>query len=68
MFFCLTDSYTANGTVKGTLTGGGAEIVSTTKKVMGIFQAIGNIAFAYSYSQILIEIQVCTNAFLCIVI
>ncbi|KAI5404939.1 Amino acid permease 3 [Lathyrus oleraceus] len=55
--FLVTAQVAANGTVKGTLTGGGAEIVSTTKKVMGIFQAIGNIAFAYSYSQILIEIQ-----------
>ncbi|XP_058786487.1 amino acid permease 3-like isoform X1 [Vicia villosa] len=55
--FLVTAQVAANGTVKGTLTGGGAEIVSTTKKVWGIFQAIGNIAFAYSYSQILIEIQ-----------
>ncbi|KAL5075153.1 hypothetical protein RYX36_014137 [Vicia faba] len=55
--FLVTFQVAVNGTVKGTVTGGGAEIVSTTKKVWGIFQALGNIAFAYSYSQILIEIQ-----------
>lgn len=31
--------------------------MSSTEKLWGIFQALGNIAFAYSYSQILIEIQ-----------
>lgn len=37
--------------------------MSTTDKVWGIFQALGNIAFAYSYAQILIEIQVHINTF-----
>ncbi|CAK8567964.1 unnamed protein product [Lathyrus sativus] len=46
-----------NGTFKGTVTGGSSGNVSTTEKVWGIFQALGNIAFAYSYAQILIEIQ-----------
>jgi hypothetical protein len=32
--------------------------VTKAQKLWGTFQALGNIAFAYSYSQILIEIQV----------
>jgi hypothetical protein len=32
--------------------------VTKAQKIWGTFQALGNIAFAYSYSQILIEIQV----------
>ncbi|KAK2445088.1 amino acid permease [Trifolium repens] len=46
-----------NGTFKGTITGGSSGTESTINKVWGIFQALGDIAFAYSYSQILIEIQ-----------
>ncbi|XLU68985.1 hypothetical protein S245_028038 [Arachis hypogaea] len=44
-----------NGTFKGTIAG--AEAETQAKKVWAIFQALGNIAFAYSYSNILIEIQ-----------
>ncbi|MED6149715.1 Amino acid permease 4 [Stylosanthes scabra] len=44
-----------NGTFKGTISG--AEAETHAKKVWAIFQALGNIAFAYSYSNILIEIQ-----------
>ncbi|XP_027367797.1 amino acid permease 3-like [Abrus precatorius] len=45
------------GSFKGTLTGVSIGTVTETQKVWGVFQALGNIAFAYSYSQILIEIQ-----------
>ncbi|KAK7350913.1 hypothetical protein VNO77_09962 [Canavalia gladiata] len=45
------------GTFKGTLTGVSIGTVTEAQKVWGVFQALGNIAFAYSYSQILIEIQ-----------
>ncbi|XP_020588040.1 amino acid permease 3-like [Phalaenopsis equestris] len=48
----------ANGGISGSLTGiriGGA--VTETKKVWRSLQAFGDIAFAYSYSLILIEIQ-----------
>ncbi|KAL9255053.1 Amino acid permease 3-like protein [Drosera capensis] len=52
-------AYTAeNGRIKGSLTGvsiSGA--VTEAKKIWWTFQALGDIAFAYSYSMILIEIQ-----------
>ncbi|XLT07054.1 hypothetical protein HN51_045803, partial [Arachis hypogaea] len=44
-----------NGTVMGTLAGAKGEL--PIDNVWGIFLALGNIAFAYSYSFILIEIQ-----------
>ncbi|XP_019416282.1 PREDICTED: amino acid permease 3-like [Lupinus angustifolius] len=43
-----------NRTFKGTLTG---VSFGDVRKVWGIFQGLGNIAFAYSFSMILIEIQ-----------
>ncbi|KAH9623675.1 hypothetical protein KSS87_000251 [Heliosperma pusillum] len=47
-----------NGKFKGTLTGISiGPGVSQTDKVWRSFQALGDIAFAYSYSMILIEIQ-----------
>ncbi|WVY91498.1 hypothetical protein V8G54_037012 [Vigna mungo] len=46
-----------NGMVKGSLTGVSIGAVSETQKIWRTFQALGNIAFAYSYSMILIEIQ-----------
>ncbi|CAK8567966.1 unnamed protein product [Lathyrus sativus] len=46
-----------NGSFKGSLTGVTVGTVTEAQKVWGVFQALGNIAFAYSYSQILIEIQ-----------
>ncbi|KAJ0976835.1 hypothetical protein J5N97_012309 [Dioscorea zingiberensis] len=45
----------ANGGVKGSLTGIGS--VTQMKKIRQILEALGNIAFAYYYSVILIEIQ-----------
>ncbi|KAJ1391506.1 Amino acid transporter, transmembrane domain [Sesbania bispinosa] len=45
------------GTIKGSLTGVTIGAVTKAQKVWGTFQALGDIAFAYSYSQILIEIQ-----------
>jgi amino acid permease len=52
----------ANGGIKGSLTGlsVGPEVTSM-QKVWRSLQAFGNIAFAYSYSIILIEIQVCLS-------
>ena len=48
----------ANGKVKGSLTGISIGAVTETQKIWRSFQALGDIAFAYSYSIILIEIQV----------
>lgn len=45
------------GTFKGSLTGVGIGTVTEAQKVWGVFQALGNIAFAYSYSFVLLEIQ-----------
>ncbi|TKY56115.1 Amino acid permease 3 [Spatholobus suberectus] len=46
-----------NGGVKGSLTGVSVGTVTESQKIWRSFQALGNIAFAYSYSMILIEIQ-----------
>ncbi|KAE9608958.1 hypothetical protein Lal_00020395 [Lupinus albus] len=46
-----------NKGVKGSLTGITVGSVTETEKVWRSFQALGDIAFAYSYSMILIEIQ-----------
>ncbi|OIW21574.1 hypothetical protein TanjilG_06351 [Lupinus angustifolius] len=46
-----------NRTFKGTLTGVRIGDVTKDQKIWGIFQGLGNIAFAYSFSMILIEIQ-----------
>ncbi|KAK7282261.1 hypothetical protein RIF29_10905 [Crotalaria pallida] len=46
-----------NGVFKGSLTGVSIGVVTKAEKVWGIFQALGDIAFAYSFSFILLEIQ-----------
>ncbi|KAK7282265.1 hypothetical protein RIF29_10911 [Crotalaria pallida] len=46
-----------NGVFKGSLTGVSIGVVTKAEKVWGIFQALGNIAFAYSFAFVLIEIQ-----------
>ncbi|ESQ31033.1 hypothetical protein EUTSA_v10011449mg [Eutrema salsugineum] len=46
-----------NKEIKGTLTGVSIGTVTPTDKVWRTFQSLGNIAFAYAYSMILIEIQ-----------
>ncbi|KAL0537837.1 hypothetical protein IC582_007832 [Cucumis melo] len=48
---------TANGKIGGSLTGIIIGTVTQTQKVWRSFQALGDIAFAYSYSIILIEVQ-----------
>jgi Transmembrane amino acid transporter protein len=48
----------ANGGIKGSLTGISIGVVTPMDKVWRSLQAFGDIAFAYSYSLILIEIQV----------
>lgn len=57
-FFNLVMVSSANGKVKGSLTGISIGAVTETQKIWRSFQALGDIAFAYSYSIILIEIQV----------
>lgn len=47
----------ANKTFKGSFTGISIGAVTETQKIWRSFQALGDIAFAYSYSIILIEIQ-----------
>ncbi|KAG8078683.1 hypothetical protein GUJ93_ZPchr0007g6268 [Zizania palustris] len=47
----------ANGGIKGSLTGISIGVVTPMDKVWRSLQAFGDIAFAYSYSLILIEIQ-----------
>ncbi|XP_078447488.1 amino acid permease 3-like isoform X2 [Wolffia australiana] len=47
----------ANGGFKGSLTGISVGPITQTEKIWRSFQAFGDIAFAYSYSMILIEIQ-----------
>lgn len=56
---CLLDFF-SHPHFKGTLLGSqmGASNVSLAPKLWSSFQALGNIAFAYSFSMILIEIQV----------
>ncbi|KAK2438854.1 Amino acid permease 2 [Trifolium repens] len=46
-----------NGIIKGSLTGINIGAVSETQKIWKTFQALGDIAFAYSYAVVLIEIQ-----------
>ncbi|KAH6833873.1 amino acid permease 3 [Perilla frutescens var. hirtella] len=46
-----------NGAIKGSLTGISIGAVTQTQKIWRSFQALGDIAFAYSFSIILIEIQ-----------
>ncbi|KAK7350914.1 hypothetical protein VNO77_09963 [Canavalia gladiata] len=45
------------GTFKGSLGGISIGTVTEAQKIWGVFQALGNIAFAYSYSFVLLEIQ-----------
>ncbi|KAL8473406.1 hypothetical protein ACS0TY_030300 [Phlomoides rotata] len=47
----------AVGSIKGSLTGISIGTVTQTQKIWRSFQALGDIAFAYSFSIILIEIQ-----------
>lgn len=46
-----------NGKIMGSMTGISIGTVTATQKMWRSFQALGDIAFAYSYSLILIEIQ-----------
>ena len=56
--FLLLNYPTVNGKFRGSLTGISIGMVTQTDKIWRSFQALGDIAFAYSYSMILIEIQV----------
>ncbi|RWR90352.1 amino acid permease 8-like protein [Cinnamomum micranthum f. kanehirae] len=57
--YLSTVKFASNHVARGTITGVkiGAMGVSSTTKTWFSFQALGNIAFAYSYSSILLEIQ-----------
>ncbi|XP_057419780.1 amino acid permease 3-like [Lotus japonicus] len=48
---------TETGSFMGSLTGISIGTVTPVQKVWAVFQALGNIAFAYSYSFVLLEIQ-----------
>jgi hypothetical protein len=63
---CSINVIAANGGFKGSLTGIsiGADVTST-QKIWHSLQAFGDIAFAYSFSNILIEIQVSNRHFYC---
>ena len=39
----------------------GADAASSTKKLWNMLLALGNIAFAYTFAEVLIGIQVCTD-------
>jgi hypothetical protein len=55
----LSCGFTAGPTGKTSLTGTEVGVdVTSAAKIWLAFQALGDIAFAYSYSMILIEIQV----------
>lgn len=56
---CLLE-FSSHPKFKGTLTGVqvGIRNVSSTTKIWDSFQAFGNVAFAYTFSMLLIEIQV----------
>jgi len=58
----LASNHGACGTLLGVKIGAAAGVSASTKTWHAL-QALGNIAFAYTYSMLLIEIQVCT--FLC---
>ncbi|MFS7982865.1 putative amino acid transporter, transmembrane domain-containing protein [Helianthus anomalus] len=49
--------FAENGKIKGSLTGISVGEVTQTQKIWRSFQAFGAIAFAYSYSNVLIEIE-----------
>lgn len=56
---CLSNSFfviAENGTIKGSITG--VPAANTADKLWSAFEALGDIAFAYPYSIILLEIQV----------
>ncbi|KAK1276691.1 Amino acid permease 6 [Acorus gramineus] len=61
---CLcTAKWVTHGDIRGTLTGvqnrggGGSHGFSPAAKTWGVLQALGNMAFAYTFADILIEIQ-----------
>ncbi|KAG0484078.1 hypothetical protein HPP92_012162 [Vanilla planifolia] len=57
LFLCVF-KLASNHTIQGTILGGRVgDDISQSTKVWHAFQALGNIAFAYTYSMLLIEIQ-----------
>lgn len=65
LYLCAVEFF-AHREVKGNLLGvGTVQNISPSTKVWHSFQALGNIAFAYTYSMVLIEIQVRSSRMLC---
>ena len=64
MLYCVIFEPKAGGNPKTSLTGitVGPNLTGS-EKIFHTFQALGNIAFAYGYSQILIEIQASLETF-----
>ncbi|KAK1265880.1 Amino acid permease 1 [Acorus gramineus] len=58
LYLCIFE-FASHHHIRGTLLGvkAGVDTVSTSTKVWHSFQALGNIAFAYTYAMLLIEIQ-----------
>lgn len=61
MFNFLAFAIAENREIKGSIVGVTAD--SVADKVWLVLQAVGDIAFAYPYSVILLEIQVCGYVF-----
>lgn len=60
LFLCVA-KLASHGLVRGTILGvkvGGIDGVSATTRTWHSLQALGNIAFAYTYAMLLVEVQV----------
>lgn len=56
---CILTNIEGDGHARTTLTGATIGVdVTGQEKIFKAFQALGDIAFAYSYSMVLVEIQV----------
>lgn len=70
-YFCISlclcaAKWKSHGEIRGSLMGimsSDNAVVSPASNIWSSFQALGNIAFAYTYAQVLIEIQVLWNYF-----
>lgn len=62
LYLCVA-KFASHPEPRGTLTGVeiGRNGLTLTSKLWQSFQALGNIAFSYTYAQLLIEIQVCID-------
>lgn len=60
LYLCVV-KFASNQVIRGSLVGDmpGTMGLSLSDKIWHFFQAVGNIAFAYTYAMLLVEIQVC---------